>query len=485
MAYIINRYNGTVLTTVEDGTLNTATEVKFVGKNYAGYGEAQNENFLFLLENFSGSSQPAKPVSGMIWHDNNENKLKFYTGSVWKTIGGAQTASTDPTGAITGDIYFNTSTNQLFSRNASNEWVLIGPQSAGTGTTQMRSVTLTATTGSDIPVIISTINDEDILIISPTEFTIASASAIEGFDVVKKGITLVNTKAATSGITSTDHRFWGTASNAESLNGLPASSYLTASDVTFTAAAQFYDTGFKIGDVAVSPDLTFKTISGNRPVMVMHNDTFEIQNSSEVTIHKFTNSAYLPGSDSLVNIGSDTLRFATVYADVFDGIATEAGLLTVSGTGRAAATAATVNTIAARDSSGNLTAVLFNGTATKARYADLAEKYSTATELPAGTAVAVCTCEDHEVEPASASQHCIGVVSTDPAYMMNSEANGQYIGLKGRVPVRVKGAVRKGDVVYALADGVCTTLKTTALVGIALESNATDSEKLVECVLKV
>ena len=69
--------------------------------------------------------------------------------------------------------------------------------------------------------------------------------------------------------------------------------------------------------------------------------------------------------------------------------------------------------------------------------------------------------------------------------MMNSEAEGQYIALKGRVPVRVKGAVKKGQAVYAMTDGVCTTLATTALVGLALESNDNIDEKLVECVLKV
>ena len=69
--------------------------------------------------------------------------------------------------------------------------------------------------------------------------------------------------------------------------------------------------------------------------------------------------------------------------------------------------------------------------------------------------------------------------------MMNSEADGQYIGLKGRLPVRVKGAVNKGDEYMQWADGVCTTIATTALVGIALESNSDEGEKLVECVLKV
>ena len=60
MAYIINRYSGAQLTTVEDGTVDDTTEIKLIGKNYAGYGEQQNENFLFLLENFSGTNAPTR-----------------------------------------------------------------------------------------------------------------------------------------------------------------------------------------------------------------------------------------------------------------------------------------------------------------------------------------------------------------------------------------------------------------------------------------
>jgi len=66
MAYAIDRYNNTLLTTVEDGTVDQTTDLKFIGKNYAGYGEIQNENFLFLLENFSGANQPARPISGQV-----------------------------------------------------------------------------------------------------------------------------------------------------------------------------------------------------------------------------------------------------------------------------------------------------------------------------------------------------------------------------------------------------------------------------------
>ena len=150
-----------------------------------------------------------------------------------------------------------------------------------------------------------------------------------------------------------------------------------------------------------------------------------------------------------------------MYMHNFTGEASKAATLRVGTDFRSASSSATNNTVAVRDATGNIAANLFQGIATQARYADLAEKYTTAEELPAGTAVAVCTHEDHEVEPAVASNHCIGVVSTDPAYMMNSEADGQYIGLKGRLPVRVKGAVSKGDAVYAMADGVCTTIATT------------------------
>ena len=48
MAYTINKFDGTLLSTVDDGTIDQTTSLRFVGKNYAGYGEIQNENFLHL-----------------------------------------------------------------------------------------------------------------------------------------------------------------------------------------------------------------------------------------------------------------------------------------------------------------------------------------------------------------------------------------------------------------------------------------------------
>ena len=67
MAYTINKYNTDQLTIVQDGTLDQTTDIKLVGKNYAGYGEIQNENFVFLLENFAGANQPPRAIKGQIW----------------------------------------------------------------------------------------------------------------------------------------------------------------------------------------------------------------------------------------------------------------------------------------------------------------------------------------------------------------------------------------------------------------------------------
>jgi hypothetical protein len=78
MPYSIDRFNGTTLTVIEDGTIDTTTDIKLIGKNYAGYGEVQNENFLHLLESFSGTTAPPRPISGQIWFDSGTKKLKFY-----------------------------------------------------------------------------------------------------------------------------------------------------------------------------------------------------------------------------------------------------------------------------------------------------------------------------------------------------------------------------------------------------------------------
>ena len=505
MAYTINKYNTDQLTIVQDGTLDQTTDLKLVGKNYAGYGEIQNENFVFLLENFAGANQPPRAIKGQIWFDSANSKLKFNDGTKWRTTGGAEISATAPAGLATGDFWWDTTNEQLYSFNGS-DFVLIGPQDAGSGITQMQSKTVRDTLSVSRSVIAATVNDEVVFIISPIEFTIDSTdaqNAISGFDVVRAGVTLKNTTNATGGITSGSQRFYGTATNAEKLNGIAASNYVTATPgepSVFSELTNFQtDAGIAIG---AGLDLKIFIEDDNQGVISNAQGDeirFRTKQSGGLVKNILTikPGVVKPGLNAAktavesVTLGDATNVFAAAYATNFYGTSEKANALIVGGTARSGAVdsigTGTSNSVAVRDGSGNLNAVLFQGTATSARYADLAEKYSTAEELPPGTAVAVCACEDHDVEPAKASDFCIGVVSTDPAYMMNSDIEGQYIGLKGRLPVRVKGPVRKGQAVYAWADGVCSTVATSALVGIALESTIDDSdtEKLIECVLKV
>ena len=507
MAYIINRYSGAQITAVEDGTIDQTTDLKFIGKNFSGYGEIQNENMMFLLENFAGTTSPSKAINGQVWYDSANEKLKYYTGITWKNAGGAEVSPSEPAGVNEGDLWWSTTNNQLYARSGNNEWILVGPQSAGTGTTQLLSIEIYGPGEVLKPVIIALVENEPAYIIADENFTPSTTqpAAAEDFDipgnfsVIKKGITLK--KSSTLGVSQVDTDgstpyFWGTASDAARLGGVLATDYVTTTSSAFTSVVSFADDGLTLGD---GNDLEI-SITGGTIAQIFNNKGTELRfgaSSDGITttrvadiVYSGTTQGIIPAADNTFTLGTSSLKWNNVHSTYFTGIATKADTLSVGGTYRSAATAATANTIAARDASGNLTATIFNGTATTARYADLAEKYTTAEEYPVGTAMAVAgegsvDNPTAETRPANSSDFAIGVISAEPAYLMNNDCEGQAIGLKGRVPVRVKGVVKKGQPVYAWADGVCSTLATRALVGVALESNDNEEEKLVECVLKV
>ena len=112
MAYEVNKFNNVFLTSVADGTIDTTTDLRLVGKNYAGYGEVQNENFVHLLENFANTTAPPKAITGQIWFDTSIKKLKFYDGAKFKTAGGAEASASAPSGLSVGDFWWDTAAKQ-------------------------------------------------------------------------------------------------------------------------------------------------------------------------------------------------------------------------------------------------------------------------------------------------------------------------------------------------------------------------------------
>ena len=127
MAYTINKTDGTILATVADGQIDElSTDLTLIGKNYSGFGESINENFVKLLENFSSSSQPTSPIRGQIWFDVSELKLKVYSGTGFVPVSSATISSQQPLNLGVGDLWFNDLAKQLYFFDGSNT-ILLGP----------------------------------------------------------------------------------------------------------------------------------------------------------------------------------------------------------------------------------------------------------------------------------------------------------------------------------------------------------------------
>jgi regulator of RNase E activity RraA len=189
-----------------------------------------------------------------------------------------------------------------------------------------------------------------------------------------------------------------------------------------------------------------------------------------------------------VTAAADTIALrdasGNLVANQFTGTATQADTLLWSGSYRTAASTSTANTVVIRDASSNIYCNVLNGTATSAQYADLAEKYLTDQEYDTGTVVVVGG--EKEVTASTWGKRAIGVVSANPAFMMNRDLEGgTYIALKGRVPVKVIGSVKKGDNLIAANDGCASVAvhHSSEVFAVALESNSDTSVKLVEAVI--
>jgi len=185
----------------------------------------------------------------------------------------------------------------------------------------------------------------------------------------------------------------------------------------------------------------------------------------------------LPGSASIpirTSIG-------TISAVLFNGTSTNSQAIE----GRLPSVEKDPDTVVLRTAGADINARFFNGTSTSSRYADLAEKYLADKEYAVGTVVAVGG--EAEVREAQFGDRAIGVVSENPAFRMNEDlTNGTYIALKGRVPVKVTGSIRKGDRLVAANNGCAIHAsfhQYPDVFAIALESSDDVGTKIVEALV--
>ena len=242
MAYKIN-FTDTIANpngiTVADQSLNTQTNLTFVGKNYPGdFLTPIGENFLRLLENFANTSAPDtdKAVVGQLWYDTNltSPQLKVLDGSKnWVAASGIIKSSIRPEEANIGDLWSDSVNQQLYLWTGT-QWLLVGPQFNQSSSTGLK-VEEIRDSASNLNKIVMTmfIEDRRIAIFSKEQFT--PKSTLAGFESIKQGITLSAEDFDQSGINK--NKFWGVSEKSESLvvgpNTVAASNFLR-SDVAST-----------------------------------------------------------------------------------------------------------------------------------------------------------------------------------------------------------------------------------------------------------
>jgi hypothetical protein len=226
MAYTINLTDGTVFATISDGTINTSSAMILVGKNYAGYGEFLDENFIHLLENGSNTTAPASPLTGQLWWDKTNNLLKVYNGSIFKTISAATASASQPSSNVTGDLWYDI-TNQQLKVYTGASFLVVGPgYSQAQGTSGAIPETILNNVGATRYITSLYVNNVRVAIVYDGASFTPEAALVAAFPTIFPGMTL---SSSVSGAV-----FAGSATNAQLLDSLDSSQFMRTDTATST-----------------------------------------------------------------------------------------------------------------------------------------------------------------------------------------------------------------------------------------------------------
>ena len=269
MAYTINKTDGTIIATVNDGVLDNTTSVSLIGRNYQSYGEPFNENLVKLLENSSSSTAPSAPIEGELWWDKTNDRLKVYTGTAWVNVG-VESSSTEPsTGLSTGMLWNDTTNDQLYMYDG-DAFDLIGPIfSTVDGKAGFLQDSITDNLAATQKVASIYNKGTRFAIATTSAFTAASTPSGFGSATFPLGITL-----------ATGYKLNGTATNADALDSISSESFLRsdANDTTSGTLGVLNDTGLTVGtdsdfNISVSgSDVTIKNSTSDGDIKFNIND---------------------------------------------------------------------------------------------------------------------------------------------------------------------------------------------------------------------
>jgi hypothetical protein len=392
MSYTINLTNGNLLVTVPDGTINnTACSQTLVGKNYAGYGQFLDDNFVHLLENAANSTAPTNPLKGQLWFNTTTGVLQVYNGVGFKSLGSAQAASSAPSNNSIGDLWYNTTTQQVNVWTGST-WLLVGPiYNSTTGVTGAVPAVILDNTSSSHIVVELYVNNTIVGFISE-DATFTPQTPITGFTTIRPGITLATVTGSQVPL------FQGTATNAQALGNVSASSFMRTDANTSTTG-------------------TLRVIN-NTGLAVGANGDFGVGVTGNVNVN-------LTNNDLNGNINF-----------VINKAGTPSTAMTINGS----------------------TGIVSGAYGITANYADVAERFASDEAYAPGTVVELGGSAEITRSNTELSESVFGVISTRAAYLMNGAAGSDLthppVAMTGRVPVQVTGIVRRGDRLVSAGNGI-------------------------------
>lgn len=471
MAYTVNKTDGSIFAVVADGTINTDSNITLVGKNFAGYGEFLNENFIQLLENAANNAAPSSPLTGQLWYDTSASLLKVFSGSEFKTISAATASNAQPSNNVVGDIWFDTVNNQLNVYNG-DSFTLVGPLGAGPGAGTTGALPTTIVDNLSVEHVIVRIIVDDVTVgIISKDAAFTPASAITGFtSTIKPGFNLPDAPVA-----GQSFFFQGTATNAQTLEGISSAGFLssTSDDATSGRLAIQNNNGLTVGESNEASmnisgaDFRIDNRENNGNILLRvqsaGSQTTAITIDGTTANVDFTNGATAPsfsastsmstpeivkiGTDGVGNIGSSSNSFNVVHAK-----------------------------------------------ATSAQYADLAERFESDIVYDAGTVVELGGSAEITRANDELSSKVFGVISTNAAYLMNAGAGESDthppVAMTGRVPVKTIGMVKLGDRLVSAGNGLARAAKEGEAtpfntIGRSLEEKTTTEVASIEAIVKI
>ena len=443
MSTNIYEYNGTLLVTIADGTLNTtASPLGLPGKGYTNYGAPVLQDIVWTMTNFAGSVAPTPLLQGVLWYNTSSNALQIYTGSVWSTLlkdnqdnlpavtltydlgstslrwnnvwAGTINATTVNAGTITGDnTLFHTNqtnlptVNNLYDlgspsyqfNNVYANTVHAGTISGATNlfyTTQTNTptVTLTYDLGSALLQFNNVYSSKFVGNIQSTAnntltFTTASTEAMR---INTNGNVGISTTNIVTGFESAApmNMFTGRVGIGTSANSYPLSSNVIA----------VFGNHMQYGNIVIQ-----NATQGGTGIYFA-DGTFQTSAAGSVANVMYKNATNLPTATATYDLGSASFLWSNIYATTF------------------------------------------HGTATQAQYADVAERYAADAEMEMGDVVRIGGSAEITKTTEDCDTFVFGVISDKPALQMNSKAGNDathpYVALIGRTPCKVIGPVGKG-----------------------------------------